>query len=141
MEKENKNLLIKDLYSRFPYGVICEISDGKTTITEELKFGGLKGVLDGTLSVKPYLRPLSSMTEEEKKERKYFITKFEYDDYWHPGEYADYVGVDELDDYIDWLNVHRFDYRGLIEKGLALEAPENMYLHFGDKNDIEMMNK
>jgi hypothetical protein len=29
--------------------------------------------------------------------------------------------------YIDWLNAHHFDYRGLIEKGLAIEAPEGMY--------------
>lgn len=59
--------------------------------------------------IKPYLRPMSSMTEEEKEE------------------------VNDLNmnpfscSVIDWLNAHHFDYRGLIEKGLALEAPEGMY--------------
>lgn len=136
MEKENKDLLIKDLYSRFPYGVMCEISDGKTTITEELKFGGLKEVLDGTLSVKPYLRTMSSMTEKEVKE-------------FAALESIDVIGGDikitcvELSiDAIDWLNKKMFDYRGLIEKELALEAPETMYVHFGDmKTDIEVIKK
>lgn len=127
MEKENKDLLIKDLYSRFPHKVICEISDGKTTITEELKFGGLKGVLDDTLSVKPYLRPLSSMTEEEKEEYNYMVFDYEYDDYWYPGKYTDAICVSGVDELVDWLNAHHFDYRGLIEKGLALPAKEGMY--------------
>ena len=56
---------------------------------------------------KPYLRPMSSMTEEEEKE-------------YHDAR-SDYY--DDLGTY-DWLNAHHFDYRGLIEKGLALEAPE-----------------
>ena len=60
----------------------------------------------------PYLRPMSSMTEEERKEYQAF---FNYD------------GVEYPEEYIDWLNAHHFDYRGLIEKGLALEAPEGMY--------------
>ena len=62
--------------------------------------------------VKPYLRPMSSMTEEEKGEYQAF---FNYD------------GVEYPEEYIDWLNAHHFDYRGLIEKGLALKASEGMY--------------
>ena len=64
--------------------------------------------------VKPYLRPMSSMTEEEKAEYHSLC-----DSYY--GIYFDTV------DSIDWLNAHHFDYRGLIEKGLAIEAPEGMY--------------
>ena len=62
--------------------------------------------------VLPHLRPMSSMTEGEKEE---YQTFFNYD------------GVEYPEEYIDWLNAHHFDYRGLIEKGLALEAPEGMY--------------
>ena len=81
--------------------------------------------------VKPYLRPLSSMTEEEIME---FTKLF---DKWHDEELFDYIeegaefsiwkhkGISPV--VFDWLNAHHFDYRGLIEKGLALEAPENMY--------------
>ena len=63
-------------------------------------------------TIKPYLRPMASMTEEEKINYRAF---FNYD------------GVEYPDEYIDWLNKNMFDYRGLIEKGLALEAPEGMY--------------
>ena len=112
----DKDLLLKDLSARLPYGVICEI---------DLKPYKLKGInkhkklwwfefdgfryLDG---VKPYLRPMSSMTVEEKIDYRAF---FNYD------------GIEYPDEYIDWLNAHHFDYRGLIEKGLALEAPKGMY--------------
>ena len=61
--------------------------------------------------VKPYLRPFSSMTEEEDRLVDRYFTYTGYDD-WA---------------YVDWLNKHHFDYRGLIEDGLALEAPDGMY--------------
>ena len=61
--------------------------------------------------IKPYLRPRYSMTEEEKAYKEFY---FKWDDY------SDW-------DYVDWLNAHHFDYRGLIKKGLAIEAPEGMY--------------
>ena len=64
--------------------------------------------------VKPYLRPMSSMTVEER---------FEYNGF------DGYIFSDEdVIIKIDWLNKHHFDYRGLIKKGLAIEAPENMYV-------------
>lgn len=61
---------------------------------------------------RPYLRPMSSMTEEEKR------------------KYIDVTQVSNHCAAIDYLNVHYFDYRGLIEKGLALEAPKDMYTVF-----------
>ena len=54
------------------------------------------------------------MTEEEKKEYNKVMFQSE--------RYEDNYAAD-----VDWLNKHHFDYRGLIEKGLALEAPKNMY--------------
>ena len=64
--------------------------------------------------IKLYLRPMSSMTEEES-------TTYEYS-FLYSNDLRIYA-----EEYIDWLNAHHFDYRGLIEKGLALEAPEGMY--------------
>lgn len=61
----------------------------------------------------PYLRPMSSMTEKETEEYKQFLEDIE--------GYA--YSIDCVPQ-IDWLNAHHFDYRGLIEKGLALEAKE-----------------
>ena len=60
--------------------------------------------------VKPYLRPMSSMTQEEYEE-----------------EVSSLFGWNTEWEHYDWLNAHHFDYRGLIEKGLALEALEDMY--------------
>lgn len=63
--------------------------------------------------VKPYLRPMSSMTEEEVKEYKHLVA---------------FSGSPEgAANFIDWLNKKMFDYRGLIERNLALEAPDGMY--------------
>ena len=73
---------------------------------------------------KPYLRPMSNMTDEEK--RIYYEYTFCRED---EGYVTDKLAVEvtELNKLIDWLNAHHFDYRGLIEKGLALESPADMY--------------
>ena len=72
--------------------------------------------------IKPYLRPMSSMTEEEKKEyRKTQITKWVKSVDCTNGGY--YEHRDTLKTF-DWLNAHHFDYRGLIDKGLAIEVTE-----------------
>ena len=55
------------------------------------------------------------MTEKEKKE----WMAFTHIQVW--------VFLESLDKAVDWLNAHHFDYRGLIDKGLAFEAPEEMY--------------
>lgn len=138
MKKENKDLLIKDLYSRFPYKVVCEISKGKTSIIEELKSGGLKGVLDDTLSVKPYLRPMSSMTKKERIEYRRLCKKvvrklYVADGKSWPSNKTNYryfkTKTEYYDTYqsIDYLTSHYFDYRGLIGKKFALKATKGMY--------------
>ena len=66
---------------------------------------------------KPYLRPMSSMTDKEKTEYKKIAPGIA----WHYGIHFPTTNK------IDWLNARHFDYRELIEKGLALEAPEGMY--------------
>ena len=71
------------------------------------------------VDVKPYLRPMSSMTDEEEKEYRNIDNR----SYSCPIDYA-HIPASER---IDWLNKNHFDYRGLIPKGLALEAQEGMY--------------
>ena len=137
MTQEDKDLLLIDLCARLPYGVITrsefeEYEDGKCVvhytdlplvrknsdgwdIITLLSYGIVK------YKMKPYLRPMSSMTEEEYNELKEFesyygIPPIEVIDDWAPNY-----------EVIDWLNEHHFDYRGLIGKGLALPAPEGMY--------------
>lgn len=120
MTQEEKQLLFSDICARLPYGVICQIDDGaagfndgklvEINISEELARFDVdycwKAYID---DVKPYLHPMSSMTEEEKDT---YDTMVMCNTSWV---------VD------DWLNSHHFDYRGLIEQGLAIEAPKEMY--------------
>lgn len=93
---------------------------GMSTGSKPFRFG----------EVLPYLRPMSSMTEEEKH---YIDNRWGADNYGDIITYSSYEGgmsTVELADIIgfqDWLNAHHFDYHGLIDKGLALEAQEGMY--------------
>ena len=146
MTQEEKQLLLKDICARIPYGLFCQAEDGKgKLISVECSTGedlvyvdfGYPEAKEYDLnegdSIKPYLRPMSSMTEEEKKEYESFFSTGEYScgGSLYGTEY-EYI-ADSPDDIsqsiclFDWLDVHHFDYRGLIEKGLALEAPEDMY--------------
>ena len=124
MTQEEKKLLLKDLCARLPYDVMCQ-TDENGKIHKLKGINKHKGIwwyeFDGFRNIKlpkPYLRPMSSMTKEEREEydskRKHIC-----DDY---NRYC----FDTIES-IDWLNAHHFDYRGLIEKGLALVAPEGMY--------------
>ena len=121
MTQEDKQLLLVDLCARLPYGVMCVFSEPPYgEITEPLRMGGLRAFIEDKWNVKPYLRPMSSMTEEE---RTY------YEDRWFEGYHArhgdDMVSEPEIPDYIDWLNAYHFDYRGLLERGLAIEVTED----------------
>ena len=121
---DTKMLLLKDLCSRLPYGLIVEATykDGEGWKTEDRKLLSLytdgqvyaDSVYTSIEHTKPYLRPMSSMTEEELNEYENFITNEKDDQLRFCNELVFY-------------NRHHFDYRGLIEKGLALEAPEGMY--------------
>ena len=118
MIQEELLLLLQDLCARSPYGVICQVDDGAAGLND----GKIIGIdiskefvrLDADYywdayidDVRPYLRPMSSMTEEEKEEYHKLC-----DSYY--GIYFDSVLS------IDWLNAHYFDYRGLIPRGLAI---------------------
>ena len=122
MTQEDKELIFKELCARLPYHVKCKIwlKDGTTeeglldlqhnynnVLQDSFYYNKIK-------DIKPYLFPLSSMTEEEKSMYEGLM-----------------IGIDNISymlDVIDWLNSHHFDYRGLIEKGLAIDATElNIY--------------
>lgn len=141
MTQEDKYLLLlKDLCTRIPYGVRCSfgVDDAVYEIcginpsccgASAIQATHIKSSINGDFklaSCKPYLFPLSSMTEEQKLYLEWH-TKYRLDD----GELV--VKKDEDDEYlntniydylslIDWLNKNHFDYIGLIEKGLAVDA-------------------
>jgi hypothetical protein len=121
MTQKQKELLLKDLCARLPYNLVInctEEDDEKTNFNCFLAPDMIKDIKSETAYwiIKPYLRPMSSMTEEEKKEYAMFFRAFSCSMYER-----------ESVERIDWLQAHHFDYRGLIEEGLALEAPEDMY--------------
>ena len=140
MTQEEKELLLKDLSARLKYGVICQVDDGaaglndgklvEIDIQKELTRFDADFYWDAHIDdVKPYLRLMSSMTEEEEKEYNSFIVgkqPFDSDFSAYPTEHKLLYEFD-ISSYIDWLNTHHFDYRGLIPMGLALEASEGMY--------------
>ena len=132
MKQEEKTLLLRDLCARLPYGVALELDE---------KFGFNKGthvlvkeLLDSYCveGIKPYLRPMSSMTEEEIVEINsmgfaYWTTMINNDLRTRgPMSLLDAIITHhKMVKLIDWLNAHHFDYRGLIEKGLAIAVTEN----------------
>ena len=77
--------------------------------------------------IKPYLRPMSSMTDEEKEDVRLYFRKSIDDIKGKPNEEQFILSFCQDAIILDWFNAHHFDYRGLIERGLALEAPDNMY--------------
>lgn len=149
MIQEDKELLLKDLSTRLPYGVRGKVKadavvpheydiDGfplETTFDVDVELQRIDASNDEIFvstfdnnedlgdyieecqsdspytieEFTPYLRPMSSMTEEENEE---YIKRNLYGFHW---------------DFVDWCNSKHLDYRGLIERGLALEAPKDMY--------------
>ena len=124
MTQEEKKLLAKDIFGRvltvlkvnyngeiFTLGYNLYLEDGNVAFESY----PMKFYLEGIETIKPYLRPMSSMTKEEKK--RYGEMQNEHHQ----------LHISYCHTVIDWCNEHHFDHRGLIEKGLALEAPEGMY--------------
>ena len=146
MMQEEKQLLLKDLCARLPYKVkveavpyvdpqiLCSIDPIRKEF--RLDFGEYRNIFatnwvgEEYSIVKPYLRPMSSMTSDERIELSKILNyEFYIDDDFALAAEDDRhrVRLELCEGYIDWLNGHMFDYRELIEKGLALEAKEGMY--------------
>ena len=133
MIQEDKELLLKDLSARLPYGVLCEDMEGKMRplfgitptqhfiVTLDNATDGTNGLKFCTIDcVKPYLRPMSSMTEEEKVEYYNTMNKETQRNYPNSCDFSESVYYSNTIKTFDWLNAHHFDYRGLIDKGLAI---------------------
>ena len=137
MTQEERQLLLIDLCARLPYGVICHydcvIPVGNRSLDKANAKDKLKGIipipgghigfmvgidrvdaLEG--DIKPYLRTLSSMTDEEKILMATICLK-----------YANGNVEGAVSELSDFYNSRHFDYRGLIPMGLALEAPKDVY--------------
>lgn len=138
MTEEDKNLLLIDLSGRLSYGVKVQFSYITTSpailkgIDEELIICDI--AVCELEDVKPFLFPLSSMTEKQCNEFycKFVENEIDYNDFkeyyfegglWHKL----LTSIDDCDSVVNWFNKNHFDYRGLIEKGLALEARKGMY--------------
>ncbi len=129
MTQEDKQLLLKDLCARLPYGVILDIDTTDWRAPQghiKVKIEGI-GILSKDMSLivngcyygdkyKPYLRPMLSMTEEEDKEWQYYKNAI--------AKSCDERLENRISELHDWFNANHFDYRGLIPKGLAIEVTE-----------------
>ena len=123
MLQEHKELLLKDLCARLPYGIKFLIEswnyewDQELSVIEVLEDIDKDGYINNTKvykveDIKPYLFPLSSMTKEQEKEWLYTLSSDYHITY----------------DTVDWCNKNHFDYRGLIPIGLAIDATNlNIY--------------
>ena len=132
MTQEDKELLLKDLCARLPYGVKIlhegwnfEWDDELSTVEKVVgidkdfiytkvinthngeEYRDDKWPID-TFDNKLFLRPMSSMTDEQKSQYNFYLTRI--------------VSAHDASLLIDWLNKNHFDYRGLIKKGLAIDA-------------------
>ena len=150
MNKQDRELLVISLFGYFPYKCMVRVEKEYHEEVYEEFFGYSVEPYDSVLNlimleqlffstdenyvIKPYLRPLSSMTDEENIElsKRYVFDivgnkisiRYHCEGYWDDDTEcptSEYIWL------IDWLLKHHFDYRGLIDMGLALPAPEGMY--------------
>lgn len=144
MEIKDKALLLTDLCARLPYGVEFESYgiSGNAHRLYDIGYGGdimnepIVNHAYGLAEIKPYLRKLSSITDDELKELNgkyhyigYFFKQNPPFDYGPMVQHADLGSIlmSDFSEIYDWLVARHFDCHRLIEKGLALEAPEGMY--------------
>lgn len=115
---QEKELLFQDLSARIPYHVRVKVwlKDGTTeegVLDLEHNYGDVLRdafYYNEIKDIKPYLRPLSSMTDEEKSKYNFYLTRIEF--------------AYDASLLIDWLNKHHFDFRRLIPRNLAIEITE-----------------
>ena len=137
MTQNEKDILLKDLCGRLPYGVRAyyndydsdyEIESIKITSYGDYKTGSIHlDMIDSTKivvidEIKPYLFPLSSMTKEQKQELYNLVEESAFQIlHSEDGNPQPHIAM-------DWYNKNHFDYRGLIPMGLAIDATNlNIY--------------
>ena len=127
MTQEDRQILLKDLSSRLPYGVryrrfAWDDKQGEECISAKIYSISPDGYVrnyhedesDYIDNVRPYLFPISSMTDEEQRTLDSMCNGVEM--------VSRLSGLKMFDKAFNWLNENHFDYRGLIEKGLAIDA-------------------
>lgn len=157
MKQEDKILLVKDLCSRLPYGVrVCHMSSEFSGVLHNISVLHMyegnddsdkpDNIVDYVADIdffgdgypyeieefRPYLFPIASITEEQLYEVSQILGK---DDVIIYSDYLKFISnmrntfsYLELDALFDWFNKNHFDYRNLIEKGLAINCTNlNIY--------------
>jgi hypothetical protein len=134
MTQEQKDILLKDLCARLPYFTKVQIKNEIVVLDsicddDGYHFNFIGDDREGVNieNIKPYLLPLSSMTEEQKKEYNFWkhevpVCHYEY------GDVVEDVELFDSPESFEYLIENHYDYRGLIEKGLAIDATnKNIY--------------
>ena len=123
MTREDEEMLLADLCARLPYYTKADDIGEIFTIRAYHPSGFIDdfGITHRTDNIKPYLLPPSSMTEEQKEKYVNLQVKILYTLTGQPK-------IEDVMSYIDWCNKNHIDYRGWIEKGLAIDATNlNIY--------------
>lgn len=141
-QEYSKKLLLKDLCARLPYHPQIKIYNDSWEgcqygeFDNDLYYHHVEAFVCDRIEIELYLRPMSSMTEEEKDfiRNKYF---FEDWDSWNDLLHLHYhkINIEEISEFMDWLYAHHFDFpreingklTTLVDLGLAIEAPKDMY--------------
>lgn len=129
MTQEQKDLLLKDLCCRLPYGTMVYAQNAVDWYDSEICTQVLSDVINEDYIVKPYLFPMSSITEENVYEFycRFVDSDIPFDDFvadcWNTNSFHKILtSIDDVKSIMDWYNKNHFDYRELIYKGLAIDA-------------------
>ena len=140
MNAEEKDILLKDLSARLAYNVEVMLENNLIVLAGEtdkyynytLKPRHLELLMTrNDFFIKPYLRSLNTMTDNEREELGELCDKDlnEFAGHIRNGHGLSHDGLYMFNNLrqLEWLLEHHFDFRNLIGKGLAIEAPKNMY--------------
>jgi len=130
MKQEDKKLLLKDLCSRLPYHPIVKIYNDSWEgcqfgeFDNNLSYHHVEAFVCDRIEIEPYLRPMSSMTKEERNHLQLLHNIISDENYKNGYSPTAWKTISEFNDY---CCAHHLDNRGFIRRGLVIEASENMY--------------
>ena len=129
MKKEEKDLLLKDLCARLPYGTMVYAQNAVDWYDSEICTQVLSDVINEDYIVKPYLYPMDSLPEEKVHEFycRFVDSDIPFDDfvadYWNTNSLHKVLTViDDVESIMDWYNENHVDCRRLIYRDLAIDA-------------------
>ena len=147
MTQDEKQILMIDLCGRLSYGVKCiditpleQFQDKNLWEIDRIRADVMElgvsncyvcyGNYASIHNIKPYLFPISSLTEKQKEEYHHIVNYISPDDTnnWAEGEFIYVDKANYFEELLHFYNKYHIDYRGLIEKGLAIDATDkNIY--------------